>query len=272
MLRSLRAYNATPRASQTLRRAAQLPTFVLGLLLGPASLGLGSALPIARSVFRSRVIAGMVVATSTLACGAVPRPCRSPSACPAGNECLADRCVLLGAEPVDPRSRRLVLDPVAIAVVRSEAGRQRALPPTVTLGGPPNQDEQLLVRFSHSWSELDIDSAFLLLEPALDAEPTSSDVEIGVALAESTWTSGILASVPASRGPTSTGVGRTRPPALLRVDVTSQLRELAKQPRRDRGLLVRAIRPSPRGAIYSTGIDGTAPRLDVYFLPRRPVR
>jgi hypothetical protein len=276
MLRSLRAYNATRRLSQTVRRAAPLETFGSRHLHWPASAVLGAARQIGtflRSVaLAGAVLAAFVLAGAVLACGAVSRPCRSPSACPAGSECLADRCVLLGAEPVDPRSRRLVLDPVAIAVVRSEASRQAALPPTVTLGGPQSQDEQLLVRFSHAWGELDIDSAFLLLEPALDAEPTSSDVEIAVALAEGTWRSGILTSAPASRGPTSTGIGRTRPPALLRVDVTAQLRELARQPRGDRGLLVRATRPSPRGAIYSTGIDGTAPRLDVYFLPRRTIR
>jgi hypothetical protein len=180
--------------------------------------------------------------------------------------------VPLGAEPVAPESQRLVLDPIAIAVIRSGAELQNALPPTVTLGGPPIQSEELLVRFDHAWDELDIDSAFLLLEPALDAEPTASDVEIGVALAADRWTSGILANAPASRGPLSTGVGRTRPPTLLRVDVTLQLRELARQPRSDRGLLIRATAPSPRGAIYSTGIDGIAPRLDVYFLPRRPAR
>jgi hypothetical protein len=207
-----------------------------------------------------------------LGCAGSTRPCRSPDACPLGSECLADRCVALGAEPVAPHSQRLVLDPVAIAVIRTEAERQNALPPTVTLGGPPSQSEELLVRFAHPWDELDVDSAFLLLEPALDAEPTASDVEIGVALAADRWTSGILATAPASRGPLSLGVGRTRPPTLLRVDVTLQLRELAKQPGSDRGLLIRAIRSSPRGAIYSTGIDGIPPRLDIYFLPRRTAR
>jgi hypothetical protein len=109
----------------------------------------------------------------------------------------------------------------------------------------------------------------LLLEPALDAEPTAADVQVGVALVAGRWTSGILTSAPASHGPASAGVGRTRPPALLRLDVTAQLRELAKQPRSDHGLLVFAKQSSARGAIYSTGIDGVAPRLDVYFRPRR---
>jgi hypothetical protein len=209
------------------------------------------------------------MAITLFACAASPLPCRSPSACPAGSECLADRCVPLGAEPVDPQSQRLVLEPVAIAVVRREGGRQSALPPTVTLGGPQQQSEVLLLRFAHSWAPLDIDSAFLLLEPALDAEPTADDVEISVALVAGGWTSGILTDAPSSRGPTSSGLGRTRPPAVLRVDVTALVRELAKQPRGERGFLVRAAQPSSRGAIYSTGIDGVSPRLDVYFQARR---
>jgi hypothetical protein len=218
---------------------------------------------------RAMLLRAMVCAL-ILGCAATPRPCRSPSACLTGSECLADRCLPLGAEPVDPRSQRLVLDATAVAVVRTKAGRQSALPPTVRLGGPTSQSEGLLVHFPAHWHELDIASAFLLLEPALDAEPTASDVEVGVALAAAAWSSGILASVPASRGPTSAGLARTRPPSLLRIDVTLQLRELAKAPGSDRGLLIFATQPSPRGAIYSTGIDGVAPRLDVYFLPRRP--
>jgi hypothetical protein len=161
-----------------------------------------------------------------------------------------------------------VLDPVAVAVVRPEALRQSALPPTVTLGGPAGQSEALLVRFPHPGSELDIDAAFLLLEPALDAEPSGDDVPIEVALVGGGWASGILGDAPSSHGTVSAGLGRTRPPAILRIDVTTQLRELAKQPRSEQGWLVRATHPSPRGAVYSTGIDGVAPRLDIYFVAR----
>ena len=55
-----------------------------------------------------------------VACAAGPRPCRSPSACAEGSECLANRCLPLGAEPVAPETRRVVLDPVAMAVVRTQ--------------------------------------------------------------------------------------------------------------------------------------------------------
>jgi hypothetical protein len=167
---------------------------------------------------------------------------------------------------------RQVLNPVAVAVVRRDAHPHGALPPTVTLGGPAGQSEELLLRFPHPGSELHIDAAFLLLEPALDAEPSGDDVPVEVALVGGGWSSGIVGDSPSTHGTVSAGLGRTRPPALLRIDVTTQLRELAKQPRSERGWLVRATHASLRGAIYSTGIDGWAPRLDIYLAARHPAR
>jgi hypothetical protein len=74
--------------------------------------------------------------------------------------------------------------------------------------------------------------------------------------------------VPASHGPTAAGVGRTQPPAALRIDVTALVREIARQAHGTHGLVIRAERSGARGAVYSTGMDGPAPRLDVYFRPR----
>jgi hypothetical protein len=244
-VRSLDGYNAGGAPSQTVR--------------------LGHGLSARRAASGALIACAFIL----LGCAATLQPCRSPGACPPGSECLADRCVPLGAEPVAPRTLRRVLDPVAVAVVRREARRQRALPPTVTLGGAAGQSEALLVRFPHPGSELEIDAAFLLLEPALDAEPSGDDVPIEVTRVSGGWSSGILGNAPSSHGPVSAGLGRTRPPTILRVDVTAQLRELAKQPHNEQGWLVRAPQPSLRGAIYSTGIDGVAPRLDIYFIPRR---
>lgn len=202
------------------------------------------------------------------ACAAAPRPCRSPSACPDGSECLANRCLPLGAEPVGPDTRRVVLEPVALAVVRAGARRESALPPTVSFGGPQDRDEQLLVDFADDWAPVEVDSAFLVLEPARDAEPSAADVEIGVALVGGEWASGVAGELPHSHGPHAAGVGRTGPPASLRIDVTALVREIAKQPQRTHGLLLGASRHGERGAVYSTGLDGPAPRLDVYYRAR----
>ena len=207
-----------------------------------------------------------------IGCAASPRPCRSPSVCAEGSECLANRCLPLGAEPVAAGGQRIVLEPVALAVVRPGARPEGALPPTVTFGGPPRQNEQLLVAFADDWGELDIDTAFLLIEPAPDAEPTAGDVELGVWVAAADWRSGTAGELPPSHGPRAAGVGRTRPPAALRIDVTALVREIAKQPRGSHGFLVRATSSSERGAVYSTGADGPAPRLDVYFRQRPKAR
>jgi hypothetical protein len=165
-----------------------------------------------------------------------------------------------------------VLEPTRVAVVRSGAPGRGGLPARVTLGGPPARSEQLLVRFPEGWQGMEVETAFLLLEADPDAEPSAEDVSVDVALAAADWAPGSVSSAPATRSPVSAGVARTRPPSLLRVDVTAQVRELARQPRQDHGLVVRAAAPSTRGAVYQTGADGVAPRLDVYLRPRSTAR
>ena len=206
-----------------------------------------------------------------LGCSAAPVPCRSPEQCGSGAECLAHRCVPVGAEPVPPGSVRLVIEPVAAAVVhphRAETG----LPPTVTFGGPNSQSEQLALRFPSTWSALQVDAAFLLLHPALNADPTGRDVEVTVALAGAPWSSGTLRRSPPGRPPASLGRARTRPPALLRLDVTAQLRAFQEHIAPDYGFVIRAESESARGATYLTGADGGAPQLEVYGRPKATSR
>jgi hypothetical protein len=166
---------------------------------------------------------------------------------------------------VTPGTRRLVVEVAAVAVARPGAASVPALPSTVTLGGPGAGEEQLLLRFPRSWASLQIENAFLLLSPAPSAEPTGADVQVRVALASEPWSSGTLAGPQPVQGPYSRGLARTRPPALLRLDVTAQLRELQAHPASDLGLVVAAAGGAGRGATYSTGAAGELPRLDVYF-------
>jgi hypothetical protein len=240
--------------------------FVLGMQRPRFSLSagrLGSQIVRARAQFDLAAVGAL--GAVLLGCASTPVPCRSPSACPGGKECLAHRCAPIGAEPVDPESQRQVLEPSAVAVVRRGVDGQRGLPPQVTFGGPPARSEQLLVRFAEVWAGREIDTAFLLLEPDPDAEPSAEDVQLDVALAAGDWASGSSSSAPSSRKPVSAGLARTRPPTPLRVDVTAQLRKVAREPSSDHGFIVRASSPSTRGAVYLTGADGVAPKLDVYF-------
>src|SRR5688572_21380710 len=146
----------------------------------------GPALPV--------VLALLVLALLSLssACVRSPQPCRSPEHCSESSECLAHRCVPLGAEPVTPGTRRLVVEAAAVAVARRGAVNHAALPATVTLGGPGAGAEQLLLRFPRSWASLDVQNAFLLLSPAQSADPTGADVQVQVALASEPWSSGTL--------------------------------------------------------------------------------
>lgn len=200
-------------------------------------------------------------------CSSLPAPCRSAGACDRSQECLANRCVGVGAQPVRLGTARLVVDPDGVAVVRPAAGA--GIPSTVTLGGPSTQNEQLLLRFPLAWAELDVDTAFLLLKPAPDADPTLADVPVEVALAASTWAPGSLRQAPGAKAPSSMGLARTRPPALLRVDVTAIVRALARPAALERGLLVRAPATEQRGATYLTGTAGGTPQLEIYGRAKR---
>jgi hypothetical protein len=168
-------------------------------------------------------------------------------------------------------SLRVVVEPSAAAVVRPDrAGKD--LPPTVTFGGPSSQSEQLMLRFPSTWSSLELDAAFLLLHPAVEADPTGRDVQVTVMLAGASWSSGTLQRAPPDRAPASLGLARTRPPTLLRIDVTAQLRAFQKHVAPDYGFIIRAQREAERGATYLTGADGEAPQLEVYGQPRTAPR
>ena len=192
----------------------------------------------------------------------------------------------LGSDPVAAGTTRLVGPAAEVAVVRARR-TGAGLPSTVTLGGPESTAELLLVRFPRSWASFEIgraeiDAAFLLLSPAASADPTGADVQLQVALAAADWAPGTLKRAPGARAPKSAGLARTRPPSLLRLDVTAQLKALQAPGANDHGLLVRgeaAADSAPagssaagssaalpdRGATYLTGADGELPRLDVYF-------
>jgi hypothetical protein len=184
--------------------------------------------------------------------------------------------VALGSDPVAARTTRLVVPAAEVAVVRAR-GAGAGLPSTVTLGGPEPTAELLLVRFPRTWASFEggraeIDAAFLLLSPAASADPTGADVQLQIALAAGAWAPGTLDQAPGARSPKSAGLARTRPPQLLRLDVTAQLKALQGPGASDHGLLVsgEGAADSPaalpyRGATYLTGADGELPRLDVYF-------
>src|SRR5690242_3433873 len=100
------------------------------------------------------------------ACARGPEPCASASSCPTNTECLANRCVPAGSDPVALDTRRIVLSPSAIAVVTARDARADDLAPAVTFGGRAGGASALYLRFQPLWREARrVDSAFLVLEP-----------------------------------------------------------------------------------------------------------
>ncbi len=204
-------------------------------------------------------------------------PCVSPEHCAAGRECLANRCEPLGADPVPANAARRSVEASGIAVVRSGSSAERAATPqlssppaTVTFGGPPGRAEQLLLRFPDAWSGLNIESAFLLLSPAPGGAPSLEDVPVLVNVVADSWANGVLAESPSPERPSSRGWARAGLAMPLRVDVTEQVRAFAELPNSRASLLVRSSDTTEGGTTYMTGVEGHAPRLEVYGRTARP--
>lgn len=198
-----------------------------------------------------------------IGCAARPTPCAGPT-CPAVGECLANRCVPKGTEPVDPASTRLVLRPKRIAVVTRETAP--GLPMTVTLGDAARGPVTLLLDFGDSWKDVaDVDAAFLLLEPT-PKTGVSDDIEVHVWRINDPWDEARVrwATQPALGIPGTRGIARFSPPTDLRVDVTPLIRFLRDETV-DHGLALVAKTNAAGGATYWTGVGGgRGPRLELY--------
>jgi hypothetical protein len=212
----------------------------------------------------SRIVL-VTLALASAGCSRAGRPCAAPD-CGDGYECLANRCVAAGADPVAPGTERVVLLPVSFAVAD---GRANASAPTITLG---NDRSMLLLGFDPAWkTEGRVRAAFLLLEPSPGTEP-DDDVRLAVWTLESPFTQEGIArgGRPNLTSPHAEGVARSAPRGPVRIDVTDVVRALASQ--NDDGIAVIADGTRGRGITLLTGAgNGPGPRLDLYVesgLPR----
>ena len=202
------------------------------------------------------------------ACRASPEPCSSPGTCPEGSECLANRCVPAGGEPVTSDSNRRVSEPIAIAVVSAHAQSSRELPAVATFGGSARGKTALYLRFNPIWrGGGKIDSAFLLLDPAEGRAP-NADVTVTAWRVRGRWSPERLhwLEQPELAPPSADGIARGAPPLPLRIDVTRIVQYLAKHPGSDRGFALIASSGAGPGVGFATGAaGGRAPRLEVYL-------
>lgn len=217
----------------------------------------------ARARPASRLALGVALGATVGGCSKSPEPCTTVGTCPDQTECLANRCVPLGGEPVDARTDRIVLWPQSFAVVSGRAGGEPAI---VTFGGA--EGATLYLSFSPAWRRYaEIESAFLLLEPAPATLPSSGTVPVASYRVVEPWRADALSptSAPELGLPKSEGLARTGPPTTLRIDVTRLLRYLADHPRASHGVAVRGEATDGIGASFATGSGlGRAPRLELY--------
>jgi len=202
-------------------------------------------------------------------CSRSPEPCASAGVCPEGQECLANRCVVAGGEPVSSDAERRVAEPSRMVVLSDahESGSE-PLPPGVTFGAEHRGSTALFLEFPPVWRGAhEIEAAFLVLEPLAGAQPSSEDVRVTAWRVRGRWNERDLTRLrrPELAPPNADGIARTAPPTPLRIDVTDIVSYLSKNPRSDFGIALESGGGSGTGATYATGASGgRAPRLEVY--------
>lgn len=204
-----------------------------------------------------------------LSCTQSPTPCTTPGVCASGDECLANRCVPLGSEPVALDSRRSVLTPHAIAVVSARGPQQTdPMPNAVTFGSATEGASALFLEFeigSHQIKSLD--SAFLVLEPLPMSAPEPTQVEIDAWRIAERWDKDSVRwlAQPALAPPHSHGIAQSSPLSVFRIDVSAIIRFWLRQPLQNRGVALKAPGGDGHGMSFATGAsDGRAPRLELY--------
>jgi len=211
-----------------------------------------------------------LLTVAQLACTPGPVPCSAPGTCPKGTECLSNRCVPLGSDPVPEDSRRLVLRPTSVALVsareHSDAG---VLPPAVAFGSRREGAVALYLRFEPRWqAEPLVHTALLLLDPLPGTHVSTEEVALRAWRVEQPWQPAELSWLeqPTVAPPSTHALARSSPPATLRVDVTPIVHYWQEHPRGNRGLALKASGDGALGTSYATGsAGGVGPRLELYF-------
>lgn len=200
-------------------------------------------------------------------CAPTPVPCNGPNRCDAGSECLANRCVPLGSEPVAENSQRAVAEVTEFAVIASAGDFGGGLPGFVALGAERTGTLELLLRFEPIWRTGGrVDQAFLLLDPLPHSRSATGEVAVDVWRIEHAWSRADVTwmSQPALGYPKARGIASSNG-APLRVEVTQLVNYLREHPEHDYGIALRAAAVHDTGVSYATGVaGGSAPRIEVY--------
>jgi hypothetical protein len=251
----------------------------------------------------AKVLWPLFAALSLASCSASQVPCVTPNSCSAGQECLANRCVAEGFDPVAPQTERLVLHPARLGV----SPGAHSIPTSASLGGPTSRQQSLFLDFElgalHTaassnpergtsaqhgtskhpitapnppkGSKLTLEAAFLLLPPRDAAEPLAHPVELRARPLATTWDPAAVSEGRLPRGGQGTALGLAHGRALVRIDVTQLLKTPFEESQRFFGFVIRgdaasAPRPPetalPQPFIAATGTaDGRGPTLELYI-------
>lgn len=215
---------------------------------------------------RDLLLAAALVA---LGCSRSPEPCASAGTCPEGQECLANRCVAAGGEPVSSDSIRLTAEPSGMVVVKQNGEQSpTVLPSSVAFGSERDGTTALYLRFPAVWHEARrIEAAFLVLDPMPGTLPARGDVEVEAWRVREPWLDDELSYLtqPELGPPHSSGIARSAPRSVLRIDVTQIVSYLRDHPESNHGIALKCRDSAGGGASYATGASGgRAPRLEVY--------
>jgi hypothetical protein len=190
--------------------------------------------------------------------------CRGQGECDKDSSCIVGRCRPRAEPAVAPGARRVVLEPSEIAVVSSKE-RERVEVPALGFGRIASGEVALLLSFEDEiGGDVEIERAFLVLDPLDDAPSPVAPVPIEVAPIREAWSRD---SVSWARKP-ATGLAEIvadaspRAHKSLRVEVT----ELLVSTEGHHGFALSAGPRDPIGAFYATGLGGGAPpRLELYL-------
>jgi hypothetical protein len=198
-----------------------------------------------------------------LGCVAAARMCSVPNECGPQAACVAGRCQRTTGTPAIQQSRRLVIDPVAVAYVRSiDSPREGALPTSFTLGRDADGEARLYLRFAVPLSrETTVIEAYLLLERADVIDEDPGPIALHATRVVDPWDPRTISwarqpRIEETRSPvtTVTSSGRVR----VRVDVKNLVLRWRSHDRKDQGIALVADTKSQTGIAFAFATGGAS--------------
>ena len=213
-----------------------------------------------------RAVLSLVMVALGLAssgCVSAARMCSLPSECGPQAACVAGRCQRTAGTPTIQQTRRLVVDPVAVAYVRSvDSPREGALPTSFTLGREGDGDARLYLRFQVPLAkETTVVEAYLLLERADVADADPGPITLHATRIVDAWDPRTISwarqpRLEETRSPvtTVTSSGRVR----VRVDVKDLVQRWRSHDRKDQGIALVADTRTETGIAFSFASGGAS--------------